>query len=235
MDDRARHSSGLRGADDDALAADAGVGIQEALLAPGQHVARRQPRQRYRDEQAQGGGTIIQARGDLEITHHARDQGDEDGQRTEGHGSDGQIGQGSELQHGTHLHLRGKAEPCLTKSAAVGLVPAAGRPRRRNGIEHEDTGLRAYLQRVGERPRLLVKIILHFCAAQPNFEILEYKLHDEVRWAVGPYLPKDGYLAFRRNRPGWGIEIDESALHTNDYVHWERKLPIRPDGSTAYV
>ncbi|MFZ1427137.1 MAG: mandelate racemase/muconate lactonizing enzyme family protein [Geminicoccaceae bacterium] len=76
---------------------------------------------------------------------------------------------------------------------------------------------------------------LHFCAAQPNFKILEYKLHDAVRWAVDPYLPKDGHLELRPDRSGWGIDIDENALRTDDYVHWERKLPIRPDGSTAYV
>jgi hypothetical protein len=33
---------------------------------------------------------------------------------------------------------------------------------------------------------------------------------------------------------GWGIDIDEAALSTDDYVHWERQLPIRPDGSMAY-
>jgi L-alanine-DL-glutamate epimerase-like enolase superfamily enzyme len=37
------------------------------------------------------------------------------------------------------------------------------------------------------------------------------------------------------DRPGWGIEIDERALLRDDYVHWERKLPIRPDGSTGYT
>jgi galactonate dehydratase len=95
--------------------------------------------------------------------------------------------------------------------------------------------LLTYLQRVDERPRLLVKIILHFCAAQPSFKILEYKLHDKVRWAVDPYRPKDGYLELRRDRPGRGIEIGESALCTDDYVHWKCTLPIRPDGSTAYV
>lgn len=95
--------------------------------------------------------------------------------------------------------------------------------------------MRTYLQRVDERPRLLVKIVLHFCAAQPNFEILECKLHDAACSAVDPYLAKDGYLELRRDRPGLGIEIDESALRTDDYVHWKCTLPIRPDGSTAYV
>jgi galactonate dehydratase len=75
---------------------------------------------------------------------------------------------------------------------------------------------------------------VHFAAAQPNFKILEYKLPEKVAWAVDPYLPKDGYLELR-DRPGWGIEIDERVLDRDDYVHWERKLPIRPDGSTGYT
>ncbi|MEV1172816.1 hypothetical protein [Nonomuraea sp. NPDC049784] len=48
-------------------------------------------------------------------------------------------------------------------------------------------------------------------------------------------MPVDGYLELRPDRPGWGVEVDESALRTDDYVHWERVLPIRPDGSTGYV
>ncbi|MGN9843329.1 enolase C-terminal domain-like protein [Nonomuraea sp. H19] len=42
-----------------------------------------------------------------------------------------------------------------------------------------------------------------------------------------PYLPVDGYLELRPDRPGWGVEIDESALGTDDYVRWERVLPRR--------
>ena len=76
---------------------------------------------------------------------------------------------------------------------------------------------------------------LHFCAAQPNFKILEYRLPEDVAWCVDPYLPKDGYLELRHDRPGWGVEIDARALERDDYVHWERKLPVRPDGSTAYT
>ncbi|MCB1993744.1 MAG: mandelate racemase/muconate lactonizing enzyme family protein, partial [Geminicoccaceae bacterium] len=75
---------------------------------------------------------------------------------------------------------------------------------------------------------------LHFSAAQPNFKILEYLLPAETSWVVDPYLPKDGYLELRHDRPGWGVEIDEQALEKDDYIHWERKLPIRPDGSTGY-
>jgi galactonate dehydratase len=81
---------------------------------------------------------------------------------------------------------------------------------------------------------LATAVNLHFSAAQPNFKILEYRLPLETKWVVDPYLPKDGYLELRHDRPGWGIEIDEAALAKDDYVHWERKLPIRPDGSTGY-
>ena len=81
---------------------------------------------------------------------------------------------------------------------------------------------------------LATAVNVHFAAAQPNFKILEYKLPEKVSWAVDPYLPKDGHLELR-DRPGWGIEIDERALDRDDYVHWERKLPVRPDGSTGYT
>ncbi len=75
---------------------------------------------------------------------------------------------------------------------------------------------------------------LHFAASQPNFKILEYRLPSDVAWIKDPYLPKDGYLELRHDRPGWGVEIDEEALKHEDYVRWERALPMRPDGSTGY-
>ncbi len=76
---------------------------------------------------------------------------------------------------------------------------------------------------------------VHFAAAQPNFKILEYKMPDDVSWALDPYLPVDGHLELRPDRPGWGIEIDARALATDEYIHWERRLPLRPDGSTGYT
>jgi galactonate dehydratase len=82
---------------------------------------------------------------------------------------------------------------------------------------------------------LATAVNVHFSAAQPNFKILEYKRPEPVSWAVDPYLPKDGFLELRPDRPGWGIEIDEHALQADDYVHWERKLPLRADGSTGYT
>jgi galactonate dehydratase len=81
---------------------------------------------------------------------------------------------------------------------------------------------------------LATAVNLHFCAAQPNFKILEYRLPDAAPYVRDPYLPKGGYLELRPDRPGWGVEMDEGVLAKNGYVHWERKLPARPDGSTGY-
>jgi galactonate dehydratase len=75
---------------------------------------------------------------------------------------------------------------------------------------------------------------LHFAAATTNFGILEYKV-DEVSWCPDPYLPVDGHLELRPDRPGWGIDIDEDVLTTDDWVTWTRKVPVRPDGSTAWM
>lgn len=96
---------------------------------------------------------------------------------------------------------------------------------------------------------LATAVNVHFSAACPNFKILEYRLPtgagylaDDVSandypstYVKDPYLPKDGYLELRPDRPGWGVEIDEDYLKTDRYVHWERKVPTRPDGSTWYV
>ncbi len=85
---------------------------------------------------------------------------------------------------------------------------------------------------------LATAVNLHFCAATTNFKVLEYLLPSEFPgvedWLKDPYLPTDGYLQLRPDRPGWGVEIDEDRLEA-DYVHWERSSPIRPDGSTGYI
>ncbi|SFH49377.1 galactonate dehydratase [Palleronia marisminoris] len=75
---------------------------------------------------------------------------------------------------------------------------------------------------------------VHFAAAQPNFRMLEYKPPRHAPWAIDPYLPKEGHLELRPDRAGWGIEIDEEALKSDDYIHWERRIEIKRDGSTAY-
>lgn len=103
---------------------------------------------------------------------------------------------------------------------------------------------------------LATAVNLHFSAAQPNFRILEYRLPHGPNYAFGdgrgdanaqpdrsqgawyvkdPYLPKDGYLELRPERSGWGVEMDMVVLAREDYIHWERKVPRRPDGSTAYA
>ena len=74
---------------------------------------------------------------------------------------------------------------------------------------------------------------VHFAAACSNFSILEYK-PETTRWCPDPYVPVDGHLELRPDRPGWGITIDEDALAEDDYVHWERRVPVRPDGSLAF-
>lgn len=78
---------------------------------------------------------------------------------------------------------------------------------------------------------------VHFAAATPNFKILEYLLPTETEWNAWvdePDLPKDGYLELR-NRPGLGVEVNEAAITDNEYIHWQRTCPIRPDGSTGYI
>ena len=84
---------------------------------------------------------------------------------------------------------------------------------------------------------LATAVNVHFAAATPNFKILEYILPTGTEWnewVDEPYLPKDGYLELR-DRPGLGVEVNEDAIGDNEYVHWQRTCPIRPDGSTGYI
>lgn len=103
---------------------------------------------------------------------------------------------------------------------------------------------------------LATAINVHFSASIQNFKMLEYRLPQGPGYVFGtgkgeapsaaehlqgtlyvkdPYVPKDGYLELRPDRPGWGVEMNEDVLGTEDYVHWERKIPVKPDGSTGYV
>lgn len=99
---------------------------------------------------------------------------------------------------------------------------------------------------------LATAVILHFCAAQTNFKILEYRLPNAgaipaqasvmhgnsiggAHYVVDPYIPREGYLDLRPDRSGWGVEIDEDYLASDNYVRWDRKVPTRPDGSTAFM
>ncbi len=81
---------------------------------------------------------------------------------------------------------------------------------------------------------LATAVNLHFAAATPNFKILEYRLPHGIDYVKDPYLPKDGFLELR-DTPGWGIEIDEDATGDDQYIHWQRTCPTRPDGSTGYI
>ena len=81
---------------------------------------------------------------------------------------------------------------------------------------------------------LATAVNLHFCAACTNFKILEYRLPTEAPYVRDPYLPVGGYLDLRPDRPGWGVEIDETLLEQDLYIHWERTLPVKPDGSLGY-
>ena len=98
---------------------------------------------------------------------------------------------------------------------------------------------------------LATAVNVHFSAAAQNFKILEYRLpkgqayvyggneveqrQGETRYVVDPYLPKDGYLELRPDRPGWGVEMDEKAMEEEGYIHWQRRVPKRPDGSYAFA
>lgn len=98
---------------------------------------------------------------------------------------------------------------------------------------------------------LATAVNVHFSAAAQNFRILEYRLpkgqayvyggldiekrEGETRYVVDPYLPKDGYLELRPDRPGWGVEMDEKAMEEEGYIHWQRRVPKRPDGSYAFA
>jgi len=75
---------------------------------------------------------------------------------------------------------------------------------------------------------------VHFAAACSNFFRLEYKF-DDAAWCPDPYLPEDGHLELRDDRPGWGVTIDEEALRNSDTTVWTRSLHVRPDGSWAWA
>jgi galactonate dehydratase len=104
---------------------------------------------------------------------------------------------------------------------------------------------------------LATAVNVHFAAGQNNFRILEYRLPHGPNYTFGdgtapntptkpetqsgthyvkdPYLPRNGYLDLRPDRPGWGVEMDMEILARDDYVHWERRVPVRPDGSFGYA
>ncbi len=79
---------------------------------------------------------------------------------------------------------------------------------------------------------------LHFAASTPNFHSLEYidpRGSGADDWVIDPYLPTDGHLQLRPDRPGLGISVDEAAIRRSPQVTWVRRAPVRPDGSTWYI
>lgn len=82
---------------------------------------------------------------------------------------------------------------------------------------------------------LATAVNVHFSAATPNFKILEYcSLPGRNHWLDEPYVPVDGFLELR-DRPGFGVEVDEEAIRNDRYIHWQRTCQLRPDGSTDYI
>ena len=83
---------------------------------------------------------------------------------------------------------------------------------------------------------IAISVCAHFAAPTPNLKILESSLPSEHTWSRfdGVLLPEDGYIR-PPDRAGLGIDVDEEAIGGDDYVHWERGAPIRPDGSTGYI
>lgn len=84
---------------------------------------------------------------------------------------------------------------------------------------------------------LATAVNVQFAAATPNFMVLEYILPGNLEWkdwVDEAYLPKNGYLELR-DRPGLGVEVNEPAISGNEYIHWQRTCPVRPDGSTGYI
>jgi galactonate dehydratase len=56
----------------------------------------------------------------------------------------------------------------------------------------------------------------HFCAAIPNFRIMEIDI-DDVPWkdeVVSPPVIEDGHLVLS-DAPGWGVEVDEAAIRAH--------------------
>jgi galactonate dehydratase len=85
---------------------------------------------------------------------------------------------------------------------------------------------------------LATAVNVHFAAVSHNFTILEYYLPTDGAWGDWvdePYVPQDGYLELRPDRPGLGVEVNEEAISDNEFIHWQRTCPVRPDGSTGYI
>ena len=94
---------------------------------------------------------------------------------------------------------------------------AQDRGARRGALRHRRAAQPDGAARHRGEPALLRGLI-------SNFKILEYRLPLDAPYVKDPYLPEDGYLQLRPDRPGWGVEIDEEFL---------AQRPLRPLGAHA--
>eukprot|EP01052_Picozoa_sp_SAG31_P039024 SAG31_NODE_5325_length_2609_cov_2.216733_2_plen_219_part_00 len=76
-------------------------------------------------------------------------------------------------------------------------------------------------------------ISAHFCAAIPNFKVLEVDV-DDVPWkddiTIGNPIIEDGYLHLPM-APGWGVDVDESVLKKHPTVNDPKSGMWVPDTS----
>jgi len=76
-----------------------------------------------------------------------------------------------------------------------------------------------------------------FAATAPTFLILEYHVDTESPrkdLVQEPYRLADGYLELP-NKPGIGIELNEEYYQQHPYKPWKRGMPLKPDGSMAFI
>ncbi len=76
-----------------------------------------------------------------------------------------------------------------------------------------------------------------FAATAPTFLILEYHIDTESPrkdLVQEPYRMVDGYLELP-DKPGIGIELNEEYYQQHPYKPWKRGMPLKPDGSMAFI
>ena len=103
---------------------------------------------------------------------------------------------------------------------------------------------------------LATAVNVHFCAASQQFPLPRIPAaawaglrlrHRRRRGADGGPAPagrmvREGPLSAQgwlsrtaAGSAGWGVEMDEELLGTEDYVHWQRNVTFKPDGASSYV
>ncbi len=77
----------------------------------------------------------------------------------------------------------------------------------------------------------------HFCAATPNFKILEHIPDDEAPrkdLLKEPLAVKKGHFELS-SKPGFGVELNEEAFKHYPPRPWHRDFELRPDGSVGFI